>query len=107
MSTTSTTTANTTTANTAVPATPAVRALADRLGVTLATVVGTGAGGRIRTDDVRAAANHGWFPGHASTQQHSDTTATHPSSTRRPTSTHGSPASPSPDRETVPDVGPR
>jgi hypothetical protein len=36
--------------------TPAVRATAQRLGVDLAKVQGTGAGGRIRTTDVRAAA---------------------------------------------------
>jgi len=37
-------------------ATPAVRAAAERFGIDLATVVGTGAGGRIRLDDVYALA---------------------------------------------------
>ena len=43
-------------ANAGVTATPRVRALADRLGVRLADVTGTGAGGRVTPADVRAAA---------------------------------------------------
>jgi len=39
-----------------IPATPVVRQLADRLGVELRNVVGTGVGGRIRRDDVVQAA---------------------------------------------------
>jgi len=39
-----------------IPATPAVRTMAARLGVNLRNVVGTGVGGRITTVDVRAAA---------------------------------------------------
>ncbi len=42
-------------ANTRVEATPAVRALAKELGVTLERVTGTGPGGRITAEDVRAA----------------------------------------------------
>lgn len=42
--------------STRVEATPAVRALAKDLGVTLESVVGTGPGGRITADDVKAAA---------------------------------------------------
>src|SRR5262245_23877966 len=43
-------------APTRVEATPAVRALAKELGVTLEQVTGTGPGGRITADDVKAAA---------------------------------------------------
>lgn len=50
-----------------VRATPLVRALANRAGVDLTTVTGTGVGGRITTGDVRAAMPtpdpDGWFPG--------------------------------------------
>lgn len=54
--------------NARVRATPAVRALANRTGVDLTTITGTGVGGRITTRDVRAAApatqpDDGWFPG--------------------------------------------
>ena len=38
-------------------ATPLVRRIADELGVDLAVVTGTGPGGRITEDDVRAAAD--------------------------------------------------
>lgn len=47
-------------ANARVPATPAVRALADRLGVALGGVTPTGVGGRITTADVQAASP--WDP---------------------------------------------
>ncbi len=43
-------------ASTRVEATPAVRALAKELGVALERVTGSGPGGRISSDDVRAAA---------------------------------------------------
>lgn len=44
------------TANQRATATPIVRSLANRLGVPLAALDGTGAGGRITPTDVRAAA---------------------------------------------------
>ena len=42
-------------ANAAVHASPTVRSIANDLGVRLADVTGTGAGGRVSVDDVRAA----------------------------------------------------
>ena len=59
---------NITESNARARVTPAVRALANRAGVDLAAVTGTGVGGRITTGDVRAAAattrpDDGWFPG--------------------------------------------
>ena len=59
---------NITESNARVRATPAVRALANRAGVDLTTITGTGVGGRITTGDVRAAStttrpDDGWFPG--------------------------------------------
>lgn len=56
MTTDPTTTALLRAANAAVPATPAVRTVAARLGVVLADLRGTGAAGRITIGDVRAAA---------------------------------------------------
>ena len=44
-----------------VQATPVVRRIAQELGVDLAAVAGTGPGGRVTEDDVRAAAS-GWTP---------------------------------------------
>ena len=48
-----------TTIGSAAPAGPAVRRLARELGVDLATVRGSGSGGRIQADDVRAAVRSG------------------------------------------------